>query len=583
MSKNLFRNFVPALGEDKLLSDNFFECYPHDGGGGFIHHETLRSVDDKVMAEFILSGGMQQFGEFPKFDYRKFSSWKYIEKSCWLTRMYWLMPLAKSYRLNPDEELAENIKQSLYHFASSMPAPQGKEANIAYWKEIHRRRDDEYNRLTYEEYCQIENPIDYSWYDFQPASRLIHMAHSFYFLRESPSFSKADWDFFYDFLKLHGEIIYLQEKYCSKPRRGNHQALRALALLYADAIFQNEEIRTFGRELLLYHLHNDYFADGTLREISPSYHCFETWICRDGAILAERAGVPFSAEELEKLDNAVAMLELVYQPNGKSIVLNDGYPINLKPFFTTFSRDTKIDKGFYSLKDAQLATWREKDIFAFLDASPFTGTFSHYHGGKNALTLWWQNKAFLVDSACCNYDDPKFATWYKLGEAHSTLLVDGISDAELSGTYDWKQFPEIALDPWQADGQKAAIKACLTSSLWQNVKWCRSLEVDNAEIENKLCLTDEVYCDREIELNFIFTFHPDVTAELNKAGIKLNNGESSLEFCWQLWVGEKEVELCAEILDGEVYDEFERKAAKRLSLKAKIDQNAIMKTSFRFI
>lgn len=589
MSRELFERFQPALSEEALLQNNFFELYPHDGGGSFVHRELLGSVDDLQMADFILQGGaLEQFGKLPKLDYHKFARWLHIEKSCWLTRMYFIVPLAKKYRLEGNEEIAILLKELLLDFYASMPAPQGVQANVDYWREIHRRRDEDYNMRSFEEYSRDEREIDYSWYDFQPASRLIHSLHALYLLRNSPSINEEEWRQLADFCRLHGETLYIQEKHCNELKRGNHQALRATALLYAAVFSQNQDWARLGLEISRWHLKNDYFDDGSLREISPSYHCFETWICRDAAILAERLGGPFEEAELEALMKALQACRILETPNGYTVVLNDGYPVNNTAFIDSFAglfeQLPAAESGTQLLADAQLAVWRQGDSYLLLDASPFVGRFSHYHAGKNALTLWVKGEPFLVDSACCNYDDPKFAQWYKLTEAHSSLLLNGQRDAELAGTYDWQQTPEPKLGGWENNGElgRQQISAELRSPCWPGACWQRTLQVPASQDELEINLIDRVSCG-DCEAELVFVLHPQVQTQMLDEGIILSSGKVKLMMHWLCLELDCPAKPQPSLVEGMVYEDFEHRQSKRLILKFNTGGRHSIRTNFKLI
>lgn len=592
MPESPFASFRPPLPEELLLTSNFFELYPHDGGGSFVHRETLGSVDDLEMAHFILQGGtLQDFGQLPQLDFLKFARWQHIEKCCWLSRMYFIVPLAKKYRLHGDENLARLVRDILLHFDRTVPAPDGLQAQIEYWREIHRRRDEEYNTKTFAEYSQNPHVIDYNWYDFQPASRLLHALHALFLIRHSPSVSTADWQQFMAFFHRHGETIFLQETHCSQPRVGNHQALRAMALLYADAACPNPKWRQLGRDLALWHLQNDYLDDGTLREISPSYHLFETWICRDAAILAKRAGNPFDANSLARLNRAVMAADTLRQPDGHSVVINDGYPVNLKPFLQTFltlnQPPATGDNAPRALQDAGIASWNRQNSFFLIDASPFPGRFSHYHAGKNAVTLWIQGKPFLVDSACCNYDCPQFATWYKLPEAHSTLIVNQQGDAELRGTYEWQQTPTLSLDNWQTatDGRQATIRAQAQSPRWPGLHWTRTAHLPLTDDKPlQITLEDDVRSKgNDYTLQFVFVLHPDVRAAPDDNDCTLENNGVRISLRWLAQDANGKRHLQPELADGEVYQNFTRTPARRLLVNLAAQDHATLRTTFTLL
>ena len=65
--------FQPALPEELLMQYNFFELYPFDGGGRFIQQEIVASIDDRMIAEKIISGSaLSSFHTGGKLDFQKY-------------------------------------------------------------------------------------------------------------------------------------------------------------------------------------------------------------------------------------------------------------------------------------------------------------------------------------------------------------------------------------------------------------------------------------------------------------------------------------------------------------------------------
>ena len=65
--------FQPALPEELLMQYNFFELYPFDGGGRFIQQEIVASIDDRMIAEKIISGTSDEISDLIGYS---LSNWK---------------------------------------------------------------------------------------------------------------------------------------------------------------------------------------------------------------------------------------------------------------------------------------------------------------------------------------------------------------------------------------------------------------------------------------------------------------------------------------------------------------------------
>lgn len=512
--------FQTPLTEELLLKHNFFELYPFDGGGSFIYHELVGSVDDRKAAECILNGGvMDDFGGLEHLDYRRFECWRTIEKSCWINRMYFIVPLARTARLDNNHELAAKVLHLILDYLRRNPAPDGLDAVVGLERRVLESRDRDYNQGG-----NLDGKTEYQWFDFQPASRIINTLNSMYLLRDFSSIGETDWNEFDQWIRVHAETIYLAEAHCCELAPGNHQALRGLALLYGAAYFAGEDFAAAwareGERICNYHMIHDYLSDGTLIDISPSYHVFETWIGRDIVNLADYYGFQISHESRQMLQKSSEICRTFRQPDGGSIVIDDGYSLNMDVFLQTI--DIAMEPAVTAmLPESRMAFYRDQRFFVMLDASPNTARFSHYHGGKNAITLWFNDKPFCVDSGCCNYDDKEFAAWFKQSEAHSSLLIDGVGDSILRGNYDWQITAETRMTPWRGH----IVESLLTSDVpqWQGMKWNRQIEIGT-----KIVIIDTVSADQTHRLDFIFNLHPDVKAEITGDHILLSNGNTQV-------------------------------------------------------
>lgn len=526
-------SFIPALPESILLKYNFFELYPLDGGGCFISREILGSTDDREIVRNIMSGALNEYGNFPDLDFKRFAKWTTIERDCWLNRMYFIVPLAKCGfgRLAMDIILDFNRKYS---------APHGLDKIESMTRRIdHTRNERDFGKLG------DDVSTEYQWYDFQPASRIINTLNAMCFCKNSIDISDSEWEEFDSFIHTNGEVVYLAEKFVSKPEKGNHQMLRALALLYAGCYLNEKDWIMLGANIASRHMSDDYLSDGMLHEISPSYHAFETWMCRDSVLLSEKYAFQLEPNALQSYEKACAVCRLLSQPDGDSLVINDGYPLNTDVFLTTIP-SVVCSTSF--LPEAGLAIINYDGFFVLLDSSRMPGKISHYHGGKNAVTIWFGGMPFVVDSGCCNYDDLEFRTWYKRSEAHSTLLVNGMGDSIQCGNCGWDCGADVKLRRLD----NGDFEGMLSSSVWNGIFWKRIISV-----EQNLVISDSV--SENADLEFVFVLHPDVSAEINGDSVTLKNGKVSLRVVSEItvrWVirpgkvfigfaGRESIRLCA--------------------------------------
>lgn len=539
MSKRI-DTFQPALPEELLMQYNFFELYPFDGGGRFIQQEIAGSVDDRMITEKIISGGaLSPFHTGGTLDFRKYEQWDTIEKSCWINRMYFIVSMARTAALNHDSGLAETVIGIVLDFHRRYRPPCGKEAVAALNRRVTESRDRDYNS------GNGNGATEYQWYDFQPAARIINVLHAMFFLRGFRAIDDEKWRLLDEFIRSNADVVCDGEEQLELAP-GNHQALRGLALLYAARYFGEERYAKAGNRICNYHAVHDYLPDGMLIDMSPSYHIFEAWIGRDAQIIGK-----LNREASAMLERAFEICARFCCPDGLSIVLNDGYPLDMRGFLKSITCNPEKASHDFLLPDSHILFRKSEHFFAVLDSTPCTGKYAHFHAGKNALTLWCSGHPFLIDSGCCGYDDPDFHLWFKQPEAHSTLLVNGCGDSILKGRYMWESFPENNFSP---DGSEIMERSSVPA--WRDVVWNRSVKLDRFHAH----LYDRVCAGTRKNFEFIFVLAPDVRCRIEDTEILLDSGGTKLKLTWQANVSPTWKQL-----PGKVFREFRKQDSIRLS------------------
>jgi hypothetical protein len=520
---------IIPIKRELLRKHNFFELYPFDGGGSHINNEMIGTVDDaefvrKILAEDVLG----PWGKLPELDFAKLERWRSIEQSCWINRFYFIASLARHSWKTSDKSAAELVKQTILHFIKKYPAPKEIAEIEKHVHYVYDIRDNQYNKRTYEENQRDETNVQYLWFDFQPASRVLHILYALYFIKDLGVLSAEDVAVINKSLYEHSWLIYIEERNCLKLVKGdNHQSLRGLVLLYAGLYFKGVgEWKNFledGAKICRWHACEDFLEDGVLGEISPSYHCFETWHLRDAAVLLKQAGMDASKIEL-KLGKTVDFVQMLRQNDGRLPVINDGYALYADPFLDTV-KEYQVAGGNKTARyyeNAGIGVAKTNSDYLLFDASIFTGFDSHYHGGKGAFTYWVQDHPIFVDSGCCSYDHKLFADWYKKPQAHSSLLIDAKGDGEVHGLYNWQRYAEIKCDGWHEECQGFVISAAITSIVdtWKGVKWTRMLRLGD---NGRLTIEDVVENVEDRQLCFVFNLHPDVCVHHKSENLMLEN------------------------------------------------------------
>ena len=549
--------WCPVISDELFHHHSFLEFYTFDGGGGFINRELLGSVDSREITRLIQKEHkLDPFGELPKLDFRKFERWRTIEKSCWINRCYFLPALAQTAWLETDRELAETVKQVILHFLAVCPPP---DPIMEHWFRVRHRMEYDYNRKTYEEFRLDETDVEYVWYDFQVASRLINFLHALYFIKNLARFTPSEKQQITQGLLVHGKVIYEQETHLEY-EPGNHQSLRQTALLHAAAMnpdaAEAEKWTDFALERAVRHILEDFNLDGSLKEYAPSYHAFETWHGRDALALASRLGRTVPQEAVERIRKAGNVLNAYRRPDGRTLAINDAYPLAPDALLKSLGINPSEFPRQTLLKDGGLAVFHGKKLYAALDWSRYIGKFSHYHAGKNALIVYLDGQPVMDDPGCCSYDNPRFRAC-KQGNVHSSLLVDDLPDAHSFSIYGFDHWPEIVCDDWNGD----RISAVLTSNRpeWRGVRWTRSL----APGDTSLTINDTVSAETVHDYTFLFALAPGVRAELCSSNeVKLlANGVN----CWLAFEGD-----CSIVLEAAVgFQENPSRETLKIAVKLK--------------
>ncbi len=535
--------YKPIIAPELWTRRSLLEIYPFDGGGGFINRALLGSIDDREIRRKYLSGELSKTVQFPNMDFHRYERWRSIELSCWINRCYLVACLGHAAWLEKDKALANVLKDTMLHFLETCPAPgNGDPAEVAaHWERVKYRMTHDYNEKTYEEYSVDETDVEYIWYDFQPASRVIHFLHTLYFIQELADFQPGEFGRIVEGIRMHGHILYLQEKGLPDSP-GNHQAIRQIGLLHVASAFPEDEETAQWKKLALdriaWHAKNDFFENGVLFENSPSYHSFETWHGRDALAFAKLFGMEFDPEAERRFKLAGQVLATYRRPDGKTLVINDAYPLLPDGLLESMGINAEAQPKTSYLGLGGLAVWRGERLYAALDVSSFTGKFSHYHGGKNAITIFVDGEPFLDDPGCCNYDDSSFRTC-KQAVVHSTMLVDNEPEGHSFSLYGWDSYPEFELAPWEDNRFSALLRS--NTPAWKDVEWRRTMECDEAA----LTLKDQVKASNAHAYDFRFTMAPGITVTANEGAFLLSNGKNTLkmtiaakDYTWELADGE---------------------------------------------
>lgn len=392
---------------------NVGDYIPKDQGGKFIQAEIFNSENDAYIVKQIQSGILEDIYGNP-INWVKYEETE-LEKSVWLSRLYFLPSFARMYYLTNDT------------------------AYISYAMNFLRKWYLENSELA------KQKKTKYNWTDMQIAWRCIHLSW-FYFLGEK-ALSENDKKFIVDILDDHSKI--LLEHFGKQPlNEFNHQSHGALAMLYVGALFpqleQSKSLIDTSLKILEHHIQFAFYTDGGNVEQMFGYYPFEAHIFRDSYLLCKdnNIGEPEGINDL--LQKMQDFISTVKQPDGTMPPVNDSYEMPTEVILETLGKingaipqkNLSESKVFDETQIGIIKKGVENNSWYIL-VNPAKTIGAHMHAGRLAFNVWFNNSPVIRDGGCCDYDNPLLYKWYRTSTAHNTVLIDGKTDAATSTDQLW--------------------------------------------------------------------------------------------------------------------------------------------------
>jgi hypothetical protein len=389
---------------------------PLDQGGRLIQLQLINSERDADVIKAIRSPQFfAPWGDPIRWDSLEKME---LEKSVWLNRWYFLPCFARQYYRTRERGYLEEVLKFMRKWVAENPVP----SDLA-------------------EYFATKK---YNWRDMQVAWRMQNLAWCYFLGKDG--YSAEEKRELFEIAKTHAHV--LLEYFGKMPfNENNHQSHGASAMLYAALLFPDvpeaEALKEKAFAILNHHLDKAFYDDGNSVEFVPGYYPFFTSIFRDAFLLCESNHIAPPARSVERLKQFYHYMGNVVQPNGLMPPINDSTEsdssISLRVLAGLLNQPypyRAAGSHWFSASDQAVMRDTTSPIpaYAFLDAG--SRVAAHWHAGKLGFHLWFWDKAFVIDSGICDYDDKLKRTWFNRAEAHNTILVDG------KGDYDRAQFNE---------------------------------------------------------------------------------------------------------------------------------------------
>ena len=277
---------------------------------------------------------------------------------------------------------------------------------------------------------------------------------------------------------------------------GEGFALFAIGLLVPE-LADSEAWREVGRKILVEQLSKQVREDGSHLEQSTYYHAYATEFFLCAAILADRNACSFPQEYRDRLEKMLEYLVHTALPSGVHPSFGDSDGGRLLPLDRTESNDhravlssgaiyfqrgdfrkaagrfheqtlwlfgPKAISEFVALKtdsdarpfrtfpDAGLVTmrsdWTDRSKFLGFDAGPQgMGTCAHGHADALSFVCSADGVDWLIDPGTYVYTSSRASRdFFRSTEAHNTVVVDDLDQADPVDWFKWRQLPHIRLE-----------------------------------------------------------------------------------------------------------------------------------------
>ena len=389
-----------------------------------------------------------------------------------LNRHQWLVHLGQAWRLTGDERYAQTLIR--YLLAWLRLNPPGMSINWASSLEV--------------------------------AFRLIAWCWSLVLISDSRALTPDIFRQVEEAIETHATHVERYLSYYFSPN--THLTGEGLGLFYAGVLFPEakraERWRSLGKRILVQEIERQVLYDGVYFERSTCYQRYTADIYLHFLILADRAGIEVPAIVGERVKSLLDVLVNLRQPDGSMPSIGDADGGMVLPlsrasaddFRATFSTaavvfndpvyawaaerlasDTlwllgtrslgvfeRLDKtapqspafrvfplgGFVAMRSG----WDKKAHALIFDTGPLGCHYSAGHGHADLLSVQCSafGEPYLVDAGtCCYTANRELRDFFRSTTAHSTVTVDGNSQAEPAGPFSWQSRCSAQLLRWQSN------------------------------------------------------------------------------------------------------------------------------------
>ena len=345
-----------------------------------------------------------------------------------------------------------------------------------------------------------------NWADTLEVSlRLISWCWTLLLLRDSPLLTPAWITKIFAAIWQHASWVRRYRSFrCSS---NTHLTGEALGLFYAGTLFPefvaSDRWREIGRAILLSESQAQIHSDGVHFEQSTCQHRYTVETYLHFLLLASRNGIALPPQVGERVQQMVEFLLAIRQPDGAVAAIGDTDGGSLLPLAIRSPHDpcgifglaaalfdradfvwaadglapevawmmgesgartfdarrgvppaTSPSRVFPSGGYAVMRAGRERDAHQMIvDMGPLGCPVSAGHGHADLLSVQCSifGEPCIVDpGTCTDFAEPQWREFFRNTAAHSTVMVDGVSQAEAAGPFGWRRHPRVRLREWHS-------------------------------------------------------------------------------------------------------------------------------------
>ncbi len=386
-----------------------------------------------------------------------------------LNRHQWLLPLPQAYWLTADRRFAQEAADLVDAWSRSNPYGMG---------------------------LNWASSLEVSY-------RLISWAWAIVLIRDANVLSPEEFAGLLAQIRVHGAHI---ERYLSTFYSPNtHLTGEALGLFYAGVLFpelpESARCRRLGRDLLTEESRKQIHDDGVYFEQATCYQRYTIDIYLHFLILAARNDVPVAPEVAARVQMMLDFLLAVGAPDGSTPTIGDADGGTLLPLVRRGPSDSRgtfaVAAAFFDRPDYLWAAggsapevlwllgasgwdrlsrlqpappakpasmlfptggyavmrsdWGRKAHQLIMDVGPLGCSISGAHGHADLLSVQCAafGETYVVDPGTfCYTPDKAWRNHFRGSSAHSTVVVDRLSQSEPAGPFSWHARPAATVKSW---------------------------------------------------------------------------------------------------------------------------------------